>query len=187
MKEQPKKKRKALCEICNNPVKKYQAVLIKSQDIPKSYKRSFPYKKLRHEDCLICIVCKEPTNPRNFKFIGSHQYGVGYCKDTCYPGSSLWLESDIGKSSPLRECFKRENYSSPIKEKSKAKTEKKKSKKISDLSHQDPEVKELLKLLAKSKNPKESRKLRRKLRKKGVYISNLKNPDRLKRKLKKRT
>jgi hypothetical protein len=177
MKEQSTKP-KALCDVCHNPIKKSQAIIIKNQDIPDCYKKHLPYTKYRHQHCFTCIICKEPVSERNIKFIGSPEFGLGYCQDSCHPGSPLWLDSDIGKASKQRRCFENMGKEEEVEPSKITQPVKKKKKKVVPLTHKNPEVEFLLKQLVKCKDPQKARKIRRKLRKLGAFISNLKNPDR---------
>ncbi|RME73997.1 MAG: hypothetical protein D6785_16350 [Planctomycetota bacterium] len=158
-------KKKALCEVCNNTVKRYQAVFIK--DTPTFYKRFLPYKKLRHKDCLICMVCGDKVSSKNFHFIGNPTWGLGYCADSCYPGSPSWMTSKVGQSSKYRDLFKRAR-SCPEDADSSSNNE------SSNIKNHPPHVKELINQTLKTKDKEQRKKLRRKLRKMGIYLSKVK-------------
>lgn len=148
-----------------------------------------------------CIICNDPLTEHSLIFSyenendkyrypdGKLRKIIGRCQG-CEPGSLPWMESEIGKDSPNRIYFLTLYKDNPLFRKefqeyvdskkevfdlgeiSRAPAMAKKSKKSEKLAIMK-ETNPLVDQFLREKDPKKKAKLRRQLRKKGIYISQL--------------
>jgi len=124
---------------------------------------------------LLCYVCQDISNPiRKSKDVYLQISPKKIARHHgCAPGSMFYMESDYVRDE-LKSYFRKTKV-----EVKKDIIKKKLKVKLKDDNHPGNV---LLAQFYKTTNPKEKKRIRRQLRKIGIFISNLKNPDKTKNK-----